>query len=145
MTNRLLLAAAVVLALSSCTITQTANPVIGLRDSAVEICVVEKPDVRADFQDELLAALERRGLSSRVLPAGSPVTACPVSLTYNAKWSWDFVLYMAWAEIVVYRDGTRVGDALYSAPRAGWSMTTRIYEPTESKVDTMVEELFPAN
>jgi len=102
-------------------------------------------DVRAVFQDELLAALERRGLSSRVLPAGSPVTTCPVSLTYNARWSWDFVLYMAWAEVVVYRDGARAGDALYSAPRARSSFTFGIYKSTASKVDTMVEQLFPAS
>jgi len=145
MRNRLLITAVAVLLLPSCAITQVANPVIGFRDSTEEICIVEKSDVRAGFQDELLAAVERRGISPRVLPAGSPVTTCPVSLTYNAKWSWDFVLYMAWAEIILYRDGVRVGDALYSAPRAGWALTFRIYESTASKVDTMVEQLFPAS
>jgi hypothetical protein len=144
MAARLLVVAAAVLLLPSCTITRTANPVLGLRDSAAEICIIEKPDVRAVFQEELRAALEKRNLSTRILPVGSPVTACPVSLTYNARWSWDFVLYMAWAEIVVYRDGARAGDALYSAPRAGWALTFRIYESTASKVDTMVEQLFPA-
>jgi len=144
MATRLLVIAAAVLFLPSCTITRTANPVLGLRDSAAEICIIEKPDVRAGFQEELVAALEKRNFSSRILPVGSPVVTCPVSLTYNARWSWDFVLYMAWAEIVVYRNGVRAGDALYSAPRAGWALTFRIYESTASKVDTMVEQLFPA-
>ena len=138
------IAAVAVLFLTACTITQTANPVSGIRNSAIVICVIEKSDVRAVFQKELVAALERRDITSRLLPGGSPISACPVALTYNAKWSWDFKPYMAWAEIVVYRDSARWGDALYSAPRGGWALTTRIYESTESKVDTMIEQLFPA-
>jgi hypothetical protein len=50
---------------------------------------------------------------------------------------------MAWAELIAYKDGVRAGDALYSAPTGGWAMTTRIYESTESKVNTMVSQLFP--
>jgi hypothetical protein len=143
-TRPAVIAGVAVLVLTACAITQTANPVAGIRNSGIEACITDKADVRAVFQQELIAALERRGITTRVLPENSLVSSCPVSLTYNARWSWDFKPYMAWAEIVVYRDNARMGDALYSAPRGGWALTTRIYEFTESKVDTMVEQLFPA-
>ena len=99
-----------------CTITQRANPVGGLRISATEICVVEKLDVREDFRAALLVSLRQKGFSTRVLPEGSPFDHCPLALTYNAKYSWDFKMYMAWAELIAYKEGARVGDALYSAP-----------------------------
>jgi hypothetical protein len=140
---RLALAAASLALLVSCTITQRANPVTGLRVSAAEICVVEKPDVREHFHSTLLNSLRQRGFSTRVLPPGSAFDHCPLALTYDARYSWDFKVYMAWAELIAHAAGVRVGDALYSAPRGGWAMTTRIYESTESKVDTMIEQLFP--
>jgi hypothetical protein len=140
---RLMLATISLALLVSCTITQRANPVGGLRISATEICVVEKLDVREDFRGALLASLRQKGFSTRVLPQGSAFGHCPLVLTYNAKYSWDFKMYMAWAELIAHKDGVRAGDALYSAPTGGWSMTTRIYESTESKVNTMVSQLFP--
>jgi hypothetical protein len=114
-----------------------------VRGSNDTICIINKPDVREEVQKELVAALGRRSLASKVLNPGSPVSSCPVTLTYDAKFSWDFVTYMAWAEVIVYQQGVRSGDALYSAPRGGWALTTRIYESTESKVETMVKQLFP--
>jgi hypothetical protein len=50
---------------------------------------------------------------------------------------------MAYAEIIVYRNGTKAGDALYKTPPAGWSLTTDIYDATELKIATMVDKLFP--
>ena len=47
------------------------------------------------------------------------------------------------AKIVVYRDGKEVGDAIYDSPKAGMSLTFRIYESTASKIETMVNQLFP--
>jgi len=78
-----------------------------------------------------------------MLPPAAPVASCPLTSTYYALQSWDFTPYLSHAVIVVYRDGARVGDALYDAPKAGFAMTTRIYESTDSKVAIMVEQLFP--
>jgi len=107
------------------------------------MCVIEKLDVRSDFRTALFAALEGRKFSVRSVPKGSATDECEYALAYDAKYSWDFKPYLAWAEVIAYRKGARVGDALYSAPTGGWSMTTRIYESTESKVTTMIRQLFP--
>ena len=140
---RLFLLLAMAALLTSCTITQTANPAVLQRAPGEPICVIEKLDVREDFRTALLTSLRTEGFDPRILPEGSGVEECPLSLSYNARYSWDFVLYMAWAELKAYKAGELVGDALYSAPRGGWAMTVRIYETTHSKVDTMVSQLFP--
>ncbi len=130
---------------AACTITQVANPVPAdqITENGMEMCVVEDPTVDESFLPAFRTALETKGFSVRLLPAETEVGACPLSATYLGKWSWDFVPYMAYAKIVIYRDGRAVGDALYEAPRAGWSMTTKIYATTEVKVATMVDQLFP--
>ena len=129
--------------LSACTITQTAHPVSFGDGDPREICVIQDPRVDATFLPAFKTALARKDFSITVLKPGSSVASCPLTSTYYARWSWDFVTYMSHAVVVVYRDGAKVGEALYDAPKAGFALTTRIYETTESKVDTMVDQLFP--
>jgi hypothetical protein len=105
--------------------------------------VIEHPDVNKEFLPALQDSLMRKGFRVNVLEANAAVSACPLTATYLGKWSWDFVPYMAYGEIVIYQDGTRVGDALYKSPRGGWALTTRIYESTAEKVGVMVDQLFP--
>lgn len=126
-----------------CSVKYAANPVKSLDMSSKEICIIEDTSVRAEFLSEYRSALEKKGFQVRVLNTGSSISACPLTSTYIGKWSWDFVVYMATAEIVIYRNGTKVGDALYDAPKAGSSLTTEIYESTEIKVTKMVDLLFP--
>jgi hypothetical protein len=108
------------------------------------ICVVEDRTVNESFLPALRTALENKGFSVSVHPPGTNVDACPLTATYVGRWSWDFAPYMAYGRIVVYRDGRDVGDALYEAPRGGWSLTTKIYVATDVKIATMVDQLFPA-
>jgi hypothetical protein len=131
------------IALGGCTIVQTAQPV-SLRDGDPrQICVVEDPRVFEEFLPLYKAALERKGFSVKLIPPNSLPSSCPFTSTYHALRSWDFVTYMSHAFVVVYRDGAKAGEALYDAPKGGMAMTTRIYESTESKVATMVDQLFP--
>ena len=129
--------------LCGCTITQTAKPVSFRETDAKQMCVIEDPTVFPDFLAAYRWALGRKGFSAKMLAPGSSLAACPLTSTYYALQSWDFVTYLSHAVIVVYRDGTEAGEALYDAPKAGFALTDRIYEPTESKVATMVDQLFP--
>jgi hypothetical protein len=131
------------LLLLGCSVKYTANSVTNLDMSSKEICVIEDTRVRESFLPAYRTALEKKGFIVRVLIPGSDIASCPLTSTYTGRWSWDFVLYMAYAEIVVYRNGTKAGDALYKAPRAGWALTTDIYDSTETKIATMVDQLFP--
>ena len=116
---RLVSIATLIACLSACTITQYANPVETLIVSGAEVCVLEKLDVREDFRSALLVSLRRRAFAPRILRQGSSLDQCPLALFYNAKYSWDFVMYMGWAELVAYESGVRAGDALYSDPTGG--------------------------
>ena len=141
--SRLLVSMCLLASLCACTITQTANPVSYREGDTRQICLVEDPRVFEGFLPAYRAALERKGFTVTVLGPGAPVTSCPLTSTYYARRSWDFVTYVSHAVIVVYRDGTKAGEALYDAPKAGFALTSRIYETTESKVATMVDQLFP--
>ena len=129
--------------LCGCTITQTANPVSLHESDAKQMCLIEDPKVFDGFLAAYRAALEKKGFSVKILAPGSSVTSCPLTSTYYALQSWDFATYLSHAMIVVYRDGTHAGEALYDAPKAGFALTFRIYESTDSKVATMVDQLFP--
>lgn len=77
----------------------------------------------------------------RVLPGGSSVTACPVSVTYTAQWRWDLALYMAYAEIRVFKAGQEDGRAIYDSTRGGGNMGKFI--DADSKIRELARELFP--
>ena len=130
--------------LSGCTITQTADPVMLHGADALEMCVIEDPQVDEAGLPAYATVLERKGFSVDVLAPEAPVTSCPFTSTYDAKWSWEFVRYMSHAVVVVYRDGHKAGEAIYGAPESGRSITPRIYKSTESKLGEMVDDLFPA-
>jgi hypothetical protein len=131
------------LLLFGCTIIHTANPVSIQKIDSKEICVIGGTYGDAKFLPAYKKALEKKGFLVNTLSAGSDVTACPLSSTYLSSWSWDFVSYMSYAEIFVYRNGILVGNALYKAPCCGWSLTFKIYEKTDEKIAKMVDQLFP--
>jgi hypothetical protein len=87
--------------------------------------------------------LVARGFSVKLLSKDSPLSACKITSEYIGKWSWDFKLYMAIAKTSIFQNGELVGEATYSASRAGWSMTTKIYKSTEVKISGMSDILFP--
>jgi hypothetical protein len=123
-----------------CSITQQVDPLPPTPGGLV--CIVRNPDVKEGFLDQFESTLRRRGYESRAVPAGTPVTHCTVTSTYDARWSWDLALYMIYARISVYLDGEERGEALYDARRG----TGRIFEKfidAEEKVDELVSELFP--
>jgi hypothetical protein len=129
--------------LSGCSVKYAANSVAVGDMSSKEICVIEDTSVNKAFLPAYRAALEKKGFTVKTLRQGSALSACPLTSTYTGRWSWDFVLYMASAEIVVYRNGAKAGDAVYDAPKAGWALTTEIYDSTETKITQMVNKLFP--
>lgn len=143
MPSKFLVSMLLLVSLGGCTITQTAHPVSLREGYAEQMCVIEDPRVFEAFLPAYRAALERKGFTVTILKPESAVTSCPLTSTYYALRSWDFVTYMSHAVVVVYRDGIRAGEALYDAPKAGFALTFRIYETTESKVTTMVDQLFP--
>jgi hypothetical protein len=126
--------------LVGCAITQKVTPVESL--SGKEICVVVNPAVsQPGFLTAYTRALNERGYTVRELPPGASVNDCPITSTYTANWRWDLALYMAFADIKVYRDGTQVGQAVYDAMQGGANMSKFI--KGDAKISELVDQLFP--
>lgn len=127
--------------LTACSITQTVNPVTNLDTN--QICIIDNPAVRQGFEDAYKRALERKNYTVQILPASASLNDCNVSSTYTANWRWDLAMYMAYAEINVFRGGQKAGDAVYSSMSGGANMGKFI--KAETKVYELVDLLFPGS
>jgi hypothetical protein len=133
-------AALLTLFLSGCAITQSVKPVAQFEGN--QVCIVVNPAVsQAGFLVAYSRALTERGYTVRQLPAGSALTACPVTSTYTANWRWDMAMYMALADIKVYKAGTQSGEAIYNAMSGGGNMNKFIR--ADAKIAELVDQLFP--
>lgn len=98
------------------------------------ICIIENPKVLHDFLGAYRRALEARGFQVEVIGPASQPSACPMTTAYVGFWRWDLVLYLAYAELRVYKGGQPAGRAVYNArsSRSG----------AEGTIKGMVDDLF---
>ena len=75
------------------------------------------------------------------IPSKYGTNRCPAVSTYTGLWSWDLALYLSYAEIVVYRNGMRAGQAVYDSRGGGGNMKKFI--KADEKITELVNELFP--
>ena len=129
----------IALVLGGCAIHQRVDPVI--RTESREICVIENPAVRQGFLEEYRRALVAKGYQTKVLDKSASTTDCPLTSTYTANWRWDLALYMAYAEIIVYANGEKIGRALYDSLGGGGNLAKFI--SAETKIRELVDQLFP--
>jgi hypothetical protein len=132
-----------VILLPACSTTRTANPISIQELNSKEICVIENKKVKAEFLPIYKAALEKKGFSVKILEPDSNLASCPVTTTYVGEWWGGIDQNMSYAEIVVYRNGNRAGDALYKTAPPLLTFTYEIYKTTDKKIENMVNQLFP--
>jgi len=126
--------------LGACAIRHDTTPITFAPSAAREICIIEHTPTRATFRDAYQNALQARGFIVRLVPANSPTNICPVTTTYIARWSWDFTIYMAYAEMRVFHDGRQVGQTVYDSRSGGMRLDKWI--DAEEKVVEMVNDLY---
>ena len=141
MRHRVIVPLLVGLALVACSIKQNVKAVTPADLATREICVRENKTVREGFLEAYRQALESKGFSVRVLDPDAGIRACPLLTTYTANWRWDLALYMAYAELTVFRDGNEIGKATYDALMGGGRMDKFI--KADEKVRELVNQLFP--
>ena len=127
--------------LSGCAITQSVKPVNTADIS--EVCIVQNPPVRAGFLQTYVRLLGTKGYKVTQLPPGSTSSACPVVSTYMGLWSWDLALYLSFAEITVFRNGSEEGKAVYDSRGGGANMNK--FVKGEEKITELVNALFPGS
>jgi hypothetical protein len=141
MRHRVIVPLLVGLALVACSIKQNVKPVTPADLATREICIRENKTVREGFLEAYRQALESKGFSVRMLDPDAGIRACPLLTTYTANWRWDLALYMAYAELTVFRDGNEIGKATYDALMGGGRMDKFI--KADEKVRELVSQLFP--
>ena len=141
MRHRVIVPLLVGLALVACSIKQNVRPVTSADLATREICIRENKTVREGFLEAYRQALESKGFSVRMLDPDAGIRACPLLTTYTANWRWDLALYMAYAELTVFRDGNEIGKATYDALMGGGRMDKFI--KADEKVRELVNQLFP--
>ena len=77
----------------------------------------------------------------KILPESASVNDCQVASTYTAKWRWNLALYMAYAEINVFKDGEKAGGAVYDSQRGGANMGKFI--DADAKIKELTNQVFP--
>jgi hypothetical protein len=134
---------AILLSLAGCggIIEQNVKPVTFAAGESREVCLIENPAVSEGFLDAYKSALSKRNLTIRMLPQGSALTACPLTLTYTANWRWDLALYLAYANLKVYRNGNLDGEALYDGMKA--ALDTGKFIKADAKIQELTDRLFP--
>ena len=131
------LTATLILALTGCAIDQRIER--GESFSEKEICIVENPDVQSSFLEAYERALLKRAYSVRRIPATSNLRECPITSTYTANWRWDIFLYMAYANITIYKTGREIGSATYDSTQGAQNFAKFIN--AESKINELTEKL----
>jgi hypothetical protein len=124
---------------SACTIMQEVNPVKLAAGS--EVCIIENPEVRAGFVEEVRKSLLANGYRYRMMPPTAGPADCPITVTYTARWSWDLAMYMSYARLQVFENGTAAGNAVYDAMGGGGNLNKFI--DAEPKIRELVTQLLP--
>ncbi|MGA7713897.1 MAG: Sbal_3080 family lipoprotein [Rhizomicrobium sp.] len=122
-------------------IVQNVVPYTGTNSKPYEICVITNAKVKPTVLDAYKDSLIARGLTVRILPAGSAVGSCPVTSTYLLRWAWDIGEYMVYADFKVYSGNQLAGEAVYDATNAPGSFDKFVH--VNQKIDELTGKLFP--
>lgn len=125
--------------LSGCSIKQEVKSVAPLNNK--EICIIENPPVREGFLATYNHTLTKKGYKVKLIPQDSSLDTCKVVSTYMGRWSWDLAIYLAYAEINVYKNGELIGNALYDSRSGSANMGKFI--KGEEKIIELTNKLFP--
>lgn len=117
------------------------NQVVGA-DGAL-FCVITNQVNGNAFLESFTKALRARNFEVKILPPYSSVASCPMTATYSAQRQTYITPFLVSADIVVFRNGERVGKAVFNANRsAGGVNLSHLIQP-DAKIEDLVDQLFP--
>lgn len=133
--------------LGGCSIVTVVEP---LRQPISSACIRDNPAVWSkQFQPELQQQFARHGVQTQVFDAERPAT-CVLVVEYTAEWTWDFAVYLEYADIRI--DDVRgafpktLGRVTYDAREADLRFDK--FGPGSRKLEDLIDRLFaslPAN
>ena len=107
----------------------------------VDICIVNNDQVIIkDFVPAIQKRLKHHLIFSRVVIQNHDRN-CEYKLYYSAKQSWDFVNYLSWAELKLYKDNKLVADAEYNHVGKSFSLSPLKFQSVETKMNPVIDKL----
>ncbi|RZT38456.1 Sbal_3080 family lipoprotein [Cupriavidus agavae] len=117
------------------------NRVVGADGSL--FCVVANQANSNAFVESFVKALRARNFEVKLLPPYSSMASCPMTAMYVAQRQTYITPFLAAADITVYRNGERVGKAIFNANRSAGGVNLSNFIPPEMKIEELVDQLFP--
>src|SRR5690606_27828253 len=124
-----------------CSIKQNVTPAAFEAPTTTRICMIPAQGLRAGFHKAYREQLLRKGFTVQEHAANASPSGCALSTRYTANWAWDLAMYMVYADIQVFQDGKRVGQATYDAKWGGGRLDKFI--DAEDKITELTDQLFP--
>ncbi len=129
----ILIIATLVLPLAGCVSMQVIKAT-SISDKTV--CIVDNPAVRVEFRDAYERQVQAKGYETKIVDTN---VACPTTSTYTASYGFHWGVYLASAQLTIYRNGKEIGKATYHAPYASPEKHGRV----EGKIEALVTQLLP--
>ena len=101
-----------------------------------DICIINNPSVKKAFVDAYKVSIEKLGYEVSIKQ--SDENACRITSTYTASYGMHWGVYLARADLKIFRNNKLIGRAQYKAPRAALSKHGRV----SGKIDKLVKGLF---
>ncbi len=117
------------------------NQVVGA-DGAL-FCVITNQVNGNAYVESFASALRARNFEVKLLPPYASVASCPMTAVYVAQRQTYITPFLVSADITVFRNGERVGKAVFNANRsAGGINLSHLIQP-DAKIEDLVDQLFP--
>ena len=127
------------LLLASCATVQV-KPLDTNNHKVRQISIILNKKVKVkDFTDVLIERLKLHNIHAVVLDEKN-IPAKGYSITYTARRSHDFVLFLASAELHLHHNGSEVANASYKVPNF-MNFDTSKFNSTETKMNPVIDKL----
>jgi len=117
------------------------NQVVGA-DGAL-FCVITNQVNGNAYVEDFANALRARNFEVKMLPPQSSVASCPLTAAYTAQRQTYITPFLVSADITVFRNGERVGKAIFSANRSAGGLNLSNFIQPDAKIEELVDRLFP--
>lgn len=117
------------------------NRVVGA-DGAL-FCVITHQVNGNAFVEHFANSLRARNFEVKMLPPYSSVASCPMTAVYSAQRQTYITPFLVSADITVFRNGERVGKAVFNANRSAGGINLSNFIQPDAKIEELVDRLFP--
>ncbi|CAG2150479.1 Sbal_3080 family lipoprotein [Cupriavidus plantarum] len=107
------------------------------------LCVIANTANGNAYLSAFRSSLRARNFEVKMLPPYSSIASCPITVTYVVQEQTYWVPFVNSADITVYRNGERVGKAVYNANRSSGGLNFSNLVPADQTIEMLVERLFP--